>query len=125
MIQRQFLMYVAVGLLSALIDIGAMQALMYAGVHYGLATSAGFALGLGVNYRSQAKFTFKAARSHRSAFRYGVLVLANYVLTLVFVVAAEHWLASALVGKVVSLPVIAVSGFLWSRFWVFKPSGSQ
>ena len=125
MIQHQFLVYVAVGVLSALIDIGAMQTLMYVGVHYGVATSAGFALGLAVNYRSHAKFTFKAVRSHKSAFRYGVLVLANYVLTLTFVVAAERWLASALIGKIISLPVIAVSGFLWSRSWVFKSSESQ
>lgn len=122
MIQRQFLVYVSVGVLCALIDIGVMQSLIRAGVHYGFATSIGFIVGLIVNYLSHARFTFKAQRSNASAFRYGILVLANYGLTLAFVVATEHWLANALIGKVISLPVIAVNGFFWSRIWVFKSS---
>jgi putative flippase GtrA len=125
MLQKQFLVYVMVGVLCALIDIGAMQLLLNMGLHYGLATSVGFALGLIVNYLSHAKFTFNAERSKTSMVRYGVLVLANYGLTLAFVIATEHWRDSPLLGKVISLPVIAINGFIWSRLWVFKPSETR
>lgn len=120
MIHRQFMVYVGVGVVSALIDIGIMEGLIRLGLHYGVATSLGFAAGLVFNYLAHARVTFKASRSLSTAFRYGVLVMANYLITLALVIAFQRWLGSPLIGKVVSLPIIAISGFLWSRYWVFR-----
>ena len=73
-----------------------------------------------VNYWGHARVTFRAASSGATMSRFGVLVLVNYLLTMLFVVVAQRWLGNALIGKIASLPVVAVNGFLWGRYWVFR-----
>lgn len=120
MISRQFLVFVAVGFTSAVIDIGIMQLLIKSGMHYGISTSLGFAISLIFNFFCQAKVTFKAVSSFGTMVRFGCLVAINYLITMAFVICSEYFLGEALVGKVLSLPVIAVNSFLWSRYWVFS-----
>ena len=120
MIPRQFQIYVCVGLLSTGVDIATMEALIRFGVHYGAAVTLGFAVGLVVNYVFHARITFRASSTIATIAKYGDLVFTNYLFTLVCVFATEHWFGSVLLGKLLSLPVVAVNGFLWSRYWVFK-----
>lgn len=117
---RQFFIYVIVGVLSALIDIGTMQALLWLDFDYRLAVSVAFAIGLTFNYLCHERVTFRAKRSAGTIVRYGILVLANYGLTLLCVHLSVTHLDSVLVGKLVSLPLVAVNGFLWGRYWVFR-----
>ncbi len=120
MISRQFAVFVAVGLSCAAIDIGLMQLLTWAGVHYMLATTLGFAAGLGVNFLLHTRITFSASYSHGALMRFMVVVLANYLLTLLTVALFHSWLDMALLGKVVSLPLVAANGFLLSKHWVYR-----
>lgn len=117
---RQFLVYIVVGVLSALIDIGTMQALLWLAFDYRIAVSIAFALGLTFNYLCHERVTFRAKRSASTLVRYGILVLANYGLTLLCVHLSVTYLDNVLTGKVVSLPLVAVNGFLWGRYWVFR-----
>ena len=50
MIARQFIVYIVVGIVSALIDVGLMQLLLFFGIHYLVAATFGFAVGLLVNF---------------------------------------------------------------------------
>lgn len=120
MIFRQFSVFVGVGVLSALVDVGTMLGLTFLGVHYGLAASVGFAVGLVVNYIFHARVTFRAATSVGTAGRFGVIVLLNYIITIGFVFSFQHLFGIPLVGKLLSLPVVAINGYFWSRCWVFK-----
>lgn len=120
MINRQFLVFVGVGILSALIDIATMEGLIQLDIHYGLAVSVGFSVGLIFNYICHARVTFRASSSMLTVVKFGAVVFINYLITITFVVGSQHWLGSVLAGKVASLPVVAVNGFLWSRYWVFK-----
>lgn len=120
MIKHQFMVFVLIGVVSAVVDIASMEALIYAGFHYGIGASLGFVVGLAVNYLGHARVTFRAASSSATMLRFGVVVLVNYLITMVFVFFAQRWLGNALVGKISSLPVVAVNGFLWSRYWVFR-----
>lgn len=122
MIRRQFLLYVTVGLLSAAIDIGLMQLLLGAGTGPGLAVSAGFAAGLVFNYLTHLRLTFRATHSLRVLLRFGVLLALNYGLTLACVELSLRSLGSVLPGKLLSLPVVAVNGFVLGRLWVFRQS---
>lgn len=119
--KRQFLVYVGVGILSAVVDIGTMQSLMWFGVDYRIAVTVAFAVGLVFNYLCHERVTFRATRSTGTMLRFGVLVLANYGLTLLCVELSLQLVGSVLAGKVASLPLVAVNGFLWGRYWVFRP----
>jgi len=122
---RQFLVFVAGGVLCALLDIGVMQGLIAVGVGYAVATSGGFASGLLFNYAYHAKLTFRTAATSFNFVRFLCVVAVNYLLTMGCVALAVHTLplaveAAALAGKLVSLPLVAINGFLLSKYWIFK-----
>jgi putative flippase GtrA len=117
---RQFATFIAGGLLCALVDIGVMQALLRAGAHFTGATTAGFLAGLLVNYAFHSRVTFDAAASSSSFARYLCVVGLNYLLTMGCVSLAVSLAGSPLAGKIVSLPLVSVSGYLLSKFWIFR-----
>jgi putative flippase GtrA len=120
MVVRQFLFYVAVGVLSAVIDIGSMQLLLGAGMAYQGAVSAGFMAGLVFNYTAHQRLTFRARHSTGTLVRFAILLALNYALTLFCVELALHFFEPVLTGKLISLPVVAINGFLLGRYWVFR-----
>lgn len=120
LLSPQFLVYVTGGVLSAVIDIGLLQLLIVNGADAFVATSAGFLAGLGVNYAFHAKVTFKNVTSLRTLSRYLSLVGLNYLITLGLVALSLQLFDQALVGKILSLPIIAVNGFILGKIWVFK-----
>ncbi|GJJ01053.1 hypothetical protein RugamoR64_15910 [Duganella rhizosphaerae] len=120
LLQPQFLLFVAGGLLCALIDIGLMQLLIRGGAAPVAAASAGFVAGLVVNYAFHAKVTFKQLSSSTTVARYLCVVAANYLITVALVALAQSLLGWALAGKLASLPLVAVNGYLLSKYWVFK-----
>lgn len=117
---RQFAIFLLVGLACAFIDIATLELLHIAGAHYGVAVSAGFGVGVIANYLLHTKLTFKTSSSQVNFLKFACIVALNYVITLLFVVGSTHFLGSVLTGKIASLPVIAVNGFLLSRYWAFK-----
>ena len=118
--QRQFLLYLAGGVASALIDVGLMQFLIYSGVDYVAATSVGFVAGLIFNYGYHATVTFTAPPSGRSMGRYLAVVAMNYLFTLACVALSVHLVDMAVVGKLLSLPLVAINGFILGKYWIFK-----
>lgn len=118
--QRQFLVFLAGGLLCAGVDVGAMQLLLAAGGHHTAAASAGFAAGLLVNYAFHSRVTFAQAASSASFARYLCVVGLNYAITLGCVALSVQLLGQALPGKLVSLPVVAINGFVLSKYWIFR-----
>ncbi|MTW00809.1 GtrA family protein [Duganella ginsengisoli] len=120
LLRPQFLVYVLGGVLSAAIDIGTMQMLLSRGLAPVAAASGGFLAGLLVNYAFHAKVTFGGRASAGSALRYGCVVAANYLLTIGIVALTDWMLHSALAGKLISLPVVAVNGYMLGKFWIFR-----
>lgn len=118
--QARILLYLCGGLLSALVDIGLLQLLRAGGVGLYVATSLGFCAGLIVNYRFHAHITFKRAPGARSFGRYLCVVALNYGVTLACVALSVGWFADPLLGKLLSLPLIAVIGYLLSQLWIFR-----
>ena len=85
-----------------------------------IATTSGFALGLGVNYIFHANMTFGAQKTIRSVTRYIIIVSLNYGMTLAFVFVAQSMNLSAIAGKLMSLPFVAINGFILSKYWAFR-----
>jgi putative flippase GtrA len=115
----RFATYVAGGVLSAATDIGLMQGAMLVGIEVYAATSFGFFAGLLVNYTYHAKVTFQSAMDATTFFRYLCVTALSYGLTLACVAASLSLVGNGLVGKIFSLPIIAVIGFWLSKRWIF------
>lgn len=116
----QFVVFVLVGVTCAVIDVGLMKLLDMFGLHYMIAASAGFAAGLAANFALHTCLTFKASYSHATLVRFMGVVLVNYLITMFCVALLHHWLDMPVLGKVISLPLVAVNGFLLSKHWVYK-----
>lgn len=122
MIDRQFLVYAAVGLLSAALDVGLMRVLMVLNVHYLAAATLGFVFGLTVNLILHSNVTFKKNISCRIFVRYMIVVVVNCSLTLLGVQVFNQLLSMPVLGKVVLLPLIAINGFFLSKCWIYEPA---
>lgn len=116
----QFLIYVGVGVLTALVDVGTMALMLNTGVNVTAATTSGFALGLVVNQILHTKITFAARFTFAATIRFWMIVAINYGLTLLFVFVASWLEINAITGKLASLPAVAINGFLLSKFWAFR-----
>lgn len=124
LLQNRFLVYVTGGVLSAAIDIGAMKLLLNGGLPTIPATTIAFVVGLLFNYGYHARVTFAQAGAPNagagSFARYLCVVAANYVVTIALVSLGDALLGSPVAGKLVSLPVVAVVGYLLGKIWIFK-----
>lgn len=117
---RQFSVFVGVGIVCAVIDVGLMQMLVVAGAPVFSATTAGFLAGLGLNFLLHTRVTFRASYTHAALVKFMLIVVLNYLLTLLCVGLFSAWLSNALIGKLLSLPLVAANGFLLSRHWVYR-----
>jgi putative flippase GtrA len=52
--------------------------------------------------------------------RFAAVVGVNYLLTLLIIETLTAFSLSLIAAKVVALPIIAATGFLLSKHWVFK-----
>lgn len=125
LLQKSFLVYVTGGVLSAAIDIGLMKLLLTSGLPTIPATTIAFVIGLLFNYGYHARVTFAlsggAPNAGAGSFaRYLCVVAANYVVTIALVSLGEALLGSPVAGKLVSLPVVAVVGYVLGKIWIFK-----
>ncbi|MEO7495505.1 MAG: GtrA family protein [Massilia sp.] len=125
LLSAQFLVFIAGGALSALVDIGLMQVLLLRGAGSLAAASGGFLAGLLVNYAFHARVTFNSLTSAATLLRFLCLVALNYLITIALVGAAQALGGAALLGKLVSLPLVAINGFYLGRRWIFKPRGLE
>jgi putative flippase GtrA len=121
LLSRQFLIFVAGGLISAVIDICAMQLMIAMDVNPLLAATAGFFLGLFFNYIYHVVLTFESTTTLPVLFRFLVVVGINYIITILLIYISLSILhEGALPGKILSLPIVAANGYLLSKYWVFK-----
>ena len=117
---RQLVVFLAGGVLSAVVDIGMLQLLLHYGAHFAVATTVGFGTGLLVNYAWHSRVTFDTAATPSSFARYLCVVALNYLLTLGCVALADSLFGMPLAGKIASLPLIAINSYLLGKYWIFK-----
>ena len=119
-INRQVLTFIVGGGTCAMLDVGLMQLLIFWGTNHIVAATAGLVLGLVVNYIFHANLTFRTPMSLPAFLRYLSLVGINYVLTIGLVSLSFSIFGNALIGKIISLPIIAANGFMLGKHWIFK-----
>ncbi|HEX8601193.1 MAG TPA: GtrA family protein [Pseudoduganella sp.] len=116
----QFAVYLTGGVLSALVDIGLLRLLLNQNWDTVPATTVAFLAGLAVNFMFHARFTFNTAMSSSVFMRYLGMVGINYLITLACVTGTDLLWQQPLIGKVLSLPLAAASGFVLGKRWVFR-----
>lgn len=121
MISAQFSRYVVVGGISAAVDVAALWALLQLAVPRALAVAIAMAAGMVVNYALHHRFTFRSSRAvgARSVALYLAAVAGNYLLTLALIEIGVRFGLGVIAAKILSLPVIAATGFLFTRRFVF------
>lgn len=117
---NRFGFFVAIGIFCTAIDIALMQGLIFLGFSYFLAASVGFIAGLLFNFVLHTRVTFGESYSRGALARFLTVVLLNYAITLVCVWLLEISIGQALVGKLVSLPLVAINGYVLCKRWVYK-----
>lgn len=120
LLSRQFFIYVTGGVMSAVIDIGAMALLLRMGMDTLYAATFGFVLGLVVNYLFHVQMTFATRKTLQSVSRFMMIVGLNYGVTLACVLIAQSLGWNPVVGKLASLPIVALNGFFLGKYWAFR-----
>lgn len=117
----QFGRYLAVGVISAGIDVLTLWLLLAAQVERVPAVALALLTGMVANYALHRVYTFRSEQPLRlrSVLRYSAIVAANYLLTLAIIEAGLRVGVGVMWGKILSLPVIAMTGFLLTRRFVF------
>lgn len=121
MIATQFSRYVTVGGISAAIDVAVLWALLQLAVPRALAVAAAMAIGMAVNYTLHHRFTFRSTRAvdARSIALYLAAVGFNYLLTLALIEVGILFGLGVITAKILTLPIVAATGFLFTRRFVF------
>jgi putative flippase GtrA len=114
------MVYVMVGSVSAIIDLLTLGILLDLNTPQWPAVTIAFIAGFVFNLKSHALFTFVSALTKKSALRFTSVVGVNYLLTLAIIEALSNFSFTIITAKVISLPVIAISGYLLGRYWAFK-----
>lgn len=117
--------YLAIGGLSVGTDVGLLFTLhSLVGVELGIATAVAFIVSLIINFVCN-RITMAGSETKqlmRHASRYGVLVIANLVITVAAVTGAEHVGVPYVVGKLVVVAFSTCWNFILYRRWVFGQS---
>lgn len=116
---KRFVIYLLVGAFSAAVDLGVFQWLMYLGYSVNVALFFSFVSGFCVNYIGHASFTFKVKFSCLSFIKYLFVVVLNYLLAFCVVWFCIFIWNSPFFGKLVSLPLVALSGYHLGKRWIF------
>jgi putative flippase GtrA len=121
-VRRTLPRFAAIGILSVAVDVSLLVLLhSVVGVELVASTSVSFAASLVVNYSLNHVWVFDVAGvSWQRFFRYGVLVLINFALTLALVTGLTSLGLYYLVAKALAVAVGAVINFTGYRFWVFR-----
>jgi putative flippase GtrA len=117
---RQFIVFCFVGVISVAVDLVTLLELVQLEVPPLIAVTISFIAGMLINIWLHANLTFKTTLNTDRVVRFLMILCINYLVTLAAVLFFEKQGFSYFLGKLISLPLIAIHGFLWSRLWIFK-----
>ena len=116
----KFVVYVIFSSLSAIIDFTTLNIHISLNTTQWLAVTVAFFSGFVFNVKAYAVFTFASPLTSKSVFTFTAVVAISYLLTLLIIEALTAFSCSIMTAKVVSLPIIAFSGFSLGRHWALK-----
>jgi putative flippase GtrA len=123
-LRHSFARYIVSGVGTTVLDYGLLYLLLRLRIQRDLSVSIAFGVSLVANFLLHKHYTFGRRNALKTAeiWRFLIAVAVNYAstLTIVYVCAAKiGW--PVMVGKLISTPVIVMTGFLITRHFVFAP----
>lgn len=119
---KTFIIFCLVGAASSAIDLLVLYILdNLFQVTMVISITLAFGAGLAVNYVLHTKITFSSEASTTNATKFIFVVVFNYLLTLAVIKIGVNFSGlDIFFSKIISLPIVAVSGFILSKYWVYK-----
>lgn len=115
--------YIVVGLTTVAIDVGLLYLLVQVGVPVYVAATIAFGTALLTNFTLSRVWTFGVRRRtpYQTAL-YGLLILGNYLFSLLLIGVFLHFNASYIAGKVTAVAITTIWNFLIYRYVIFVPN---
>jgi len=119
---KTFIIFCLVGVVSAVVDLSVLYILNNIFVEtIIISVTLAFLAGLVANYILHTNITFSSKASTTNATKFLCVVVINYLLTLTVIKLGVDFAGlDVIVSKIISLPIVAVSGFVLSKYWVYK-----
>ncbi len=123
MMTRQFVRYVLVGVGTNGAGYLAYLLLTWAGLEYKLTMTILYALGIGLSFALNRKWSFGEYRQKRGALprfliAYGGGWVFNYAM---LAVLADHYRFPHQIVQAITICILVVAFFLLQRYWIFRP----
>lgn len=116
----QFLKYCLVGFLTSIIDIIVFYLLMKFGLETYTSLTIAFLVSLLFNLSGHNYFTFGCAISFKKVQNYLAVVLFNYFTTVFLVFSFQNLNISTFAGKIFSIPICTIFGYILCKRWIFS-----
>lgn len=121
---RMFLTFITIGTLTAVVYFSIFTVLWkWMGINYKIAVTSAYLPAISFQFITNRAFTFKnhADKILHQAAKFMMLVIINYILTILIVTGAVVYLSvSPYSGILLSIGVTVITGFLFSKLWVFR-----
>lgn len=119
--RKYLLFYLFIGVLNTLVGFGIIFTLMYLGNDPTISNLIGYICGIIFSYFMNKSFTFKSKNKSKLEFiRFIIAMLISYFLNLLTLKLALNSSVNPYISQIIAGFIYTVSGFLISRFWVFK-----
>lgn len=127
--QKKLISFLTVGTLTAVVYFSLFTLLWrWLHLHYKIAVSISYCVAVMFQFFSNRHVTFKSAQENvlYQAFKFGVLLIINYILTIVIVTWSVNTLrVSPYLGIILSLTITVFTGFFISKCWIYKTTPPQ
>lgn len=120
-IDKKLVKYLCVGILNTIVGFGIIFLLMFFGVNPEISNLIGYAIGIIFSYVMNKFFTFESKnRSKKEFIKFILAMLTAYILNFITLKICLGLSINPYFSQIISGGVYTVSGYLLSRFWVFK-----
>jgi putative flippase GtrA len=119
-ILRQAFKFTLVGIISTIADIGVLRILISLKADDVIAIGLSFFIGVIINYMLHGIYTFQSTLSRKSIVKYFAVIIMNYLITNLIIFTFKEYNYSIIYSKLISIPFIAINGFILSKYWIYK-----
>ncbi|MBC8733168.1 GtrA family protein [Paraburkholderia sp. UCT31] len=117
---RQFIKYLLVGGLNTVISAAIIFIVQAAGAIPVVANIVGYAMGVGLSFALNSRFTFRTEATRHTAIRFLIVVLISYLANLATMVSVLHLTHAPYLAQLCGIPVYVIVGFLGNRYWAMR-----
>lgn len=118
---KNLVRYLTVGILNTIIGFGIIFGFMLLGISPEISNLSGYAVGMIFSYFMNKIYTFKSNKKSKIEFiKFIISMLIAYILNFITLKICLNLGINPYICQILSNIVYTASGFLLSKFWVFK-----